>query len=501
MKLSLTLLFPFIFLSFLSAQTTASGDIFSRISTTISNMPGDTGDDYSSPSAAQLNTFNLILNDLINGNYADADLKAATVDYDIIAFTETTITPNPTYYIIEKTTAGSNYWGTYIYNPNPCRPGIVIQSPHSKKDFNTGKQGIHIFRKIEAEFFFLNGTSRCNHSSYSSCSGTTSSCGSSESFRISDLAHVDDAVFYGLTTYIFDNYTNPYFVQLHGFTKQATDPYVILSNGTTKNPTVDPLPDLKNYLFNTDHSLTFKIGHIDNWTRLIGTTNTQGRYINSSTNICTSSATSASGRFLHLEQERTKLRNEISGWDKMANGLAHTFMGVNCLFLPLELISFDVKEIEDFVQLQWETAYEENVFNFEIEHSSDGKTFNKIGAILATNNGNYNFKDPTPRSGKQYYRIKINDYNHIYNYSPIINLDLKNIEYTFIYPNPSTDKIHIKSSNKINNITIHDLTHRLFYSSEIYLEGGIPIHDFTKGMYILSFTIRGKNYHKLFIKN
>ncbi len=82
-----------------------------------------------------------------------------------------------------------------------------------------------------------------------------------------------------------------------------------------------------------DNTLTFKLAHKDlNWTRLIGFTNTQGRLINGSPDYCNTSATSTSGRFIHIEQEKYKLRNDETGWNKMSNALSNVFsstLGLN----------------------------------------------------------------------------------------------------------------------------------------------------------------------------
>jgi len=302
-----------------------TGQIFIEISNIISSIPGHSGDDYNDPNVSELNSWGSIIDDVLAGNYSEADLTADLIGYDLVQFLDTSELVHKTYYILKNN--GSNYWGMYVYNPDYCRP-LVIQSPHPLKEFNTGKQGIYIFQKTEALFFCLSGTGRCNHSSYSSCDGTTSVCsGSSESFRISDMSHSVSSIYQKTTDKLFTGFSNTYFVQLHGFGKLTSDPYVILSNGTQVTPGLDYIALLKNNLLIEDNTLTFKIAHIDlSWTRLRGFKNTQGRLINSSTDACYADATSTDGRFMHIEQEKTKLRDDETGWDKMANALINTFV-------------------------------------------------------------------------------------------------------------------------------------------------------------------------------
>jgi len=301
-----------------------TGDLFSEIATKISTMPSDAGNDYFEPNNAQLATWENTLNQLLNGDYSAASDAANTIGYNLINFTDTTTLSNRTYFILE--TVDTNYWGTYVFNPDYCRP-LVIQSPHSKRDANTGHQGIYAFQKTEGIFYQVNGTHRCNSLASTTCTGNTTSCsGTSEPYRISDLAHTTQSIFQKTTEVLFNTFDDSHFIQLHGFTKLTTDPYLILSNGTQVEPAIDFMSDFKENLLIEDPVLTFKLAHIDtDWTRLRGFWNTQSRLVNGSFNHCNADATSTNGRFFHVEQERSRLRSDVEGWDKIANALINTF--------------------------------------------------------------------------------------------------------------------------------------------------------------------------------
>ncbi|MEM7103711.1 MAG: T9SS type A sorting domain-containing protein [Bacteroidota bacterium] len=305
-----------------------SGNLFVEISDIISDMPGNTGDDYDEPSQLQLATWGIGLSELFSTNYSQAAMQFNSIGYSLVEYTDNTGSDDRIYYLIRSN--GNNFWGTYVWYPNFER-SLIIQSPHPQKDLNTGIEGIHVFRETGALFFCLSGTSRCNSSFSSNCSGNTSVCtGNSENYRISDLSHVVASVFQSTTDSLFNRFDESHFIQLHGFAKQPTDPYVILSNGTRETPIPDYLSAFRDNLFNEDNSLTFKIAHIDqDWTRLIGFTNTQGRLINASIDHCTENAELTNGRFFHVEQEKTKLRDNILGWNKVANALINTFPPVS----------------------------------------------------------------------------------------------------------------------------------------------------------------------------
>lgn len=310
----------------ISTLQTASGDLETYIGNLIDNAPGSSGDDYAEPTTLELTSWNTTVTAILQDNINDAVTNAGELGYQITEYTDTSLSPNQIFYILEKKASQSNYWGTYVFSKTPQIDNLVLMAPHSKYDTNTGKEAVYCFKNNLAKALLINGAHRCNSSEFSSCSGTTSVCGSSESYRVSDMAHITTSMFQETTENLFMNISNSVFIQLHGFTKQSTDPYVIMSNGTRETPTTDYATLLKDALLVEDNTLTFKLAHINTtWTRLIGFTNTQGRLINNSTDYCTESAITTSGRFIHVEQEKTKLRDDQTGWAKMSNALGNIF--------------------------------------------------------------------------------------------------------------------------------------------------------------------------------
>lgn len=320
-------LLPLLCLFFLplvvSAQLTDSGDLADWVDQLVDDMPGSSGDDYSLPSSSELADWNDMLDQLFVGNVQTAAEMADALDYDLTLFLDL-----PTGRVYQVLTAnGNHYWGTYIRYPQYCRP-LVMQAPHPRRDFNTGRQALHVFRESNSAFFMMAGTHRCNSEENSSCSGSTTVCsgGASEDYPISDLAHHIENVFQQTTGYLYDRIDDSYFFSLHGFTKGDDDPYLIMSNGTRITPDPDYISLLADALAEEDAVLTTEAAHVNlNWTRLIGFTNVQGRLINGSEDACTISADQSEGRFLHIEQEKSRLRNNLAGWNKMANAVQAVF--------------------------------------------------------------------------------------------------------------------------------------------------------------------------------
>ncbi|MEN9331984.1 MAG: hypothetical protein RLZZ94_1074, partial [Bacteroidota bacterium] len=111
--------------------------------------------------------------------------------------------------------------------------------------------------------------------------------------------------------------------------------------------------------------------------------------------------------------------------------------------LPIELVDFKGKYINNQSVLSWVTASEKNNDYFILERSEDAHEFIQIGKIDGAGNSNtflnYQFIDIKPINQVAYYRLKQIDFDGQYSYSQVIalrnnqklNAELK------AYPNPS----------------------------------------------------------------
>ncbi|MEL6866329.1 MAG: hypothetical protein AAFP19_18015 [Bacteroidota bacterium] len=446
------------------AQTTESGDINQRIASIISSMPGNSGDNYESPSNNELNAWHTLIGHILSGAYSTANSQANQLGYQLIAFTDNTSSPNQLYYMLEEQPGNNKYWGTYVFNPTPRRSQLVIQSPHPRADLNTGKEGIWVFHRLQALAFCLSGSHRCNHSTLSSCSGTTSICGSSSPYRISDMPHVDNSIYHQTTISILQNAPGSYFVQLHGFGQRVDDPELIMSNGTRQSPSPDPIVELRNGLTIADPSLNFKIAHLDmTWNRLIGFTNTQGRMINSSANPCNTSASVTNGQFLHVEQASAPLRADTTGWNKMVDGLANAFAEDS---LPLELLEFGSRRESTGVVLYWTVAEQSDVLQYELERSTQPNQFKTIYVQDIKEQPlpyTYQYIDQEASPSTQYYRLKTLFVNGYYEYSAIIvEAALLADEQFGVYPNPFNKRLQVvlPDNRQLYHISILDVLGR-----------------------------------------
>lgn len=98
-----------------------------------------------------------------------------------------------------------------------------------------------------------------------------------------------------------------------------------------------------------------------------------------------------------------------AGYEIIDGGINVSYIGTP---LPVSFVSssFTAKLVNQSVQLNWETASEQNNAWFEILHSSDARTYESIGKVpghQTTSLRNvYSFIDSKPFQGKNFYKLK-----------------------------------------------------------------------------------------------
>ena len=111
--------------------------------------------------------------------------------------------------------------------------------------------------------------------------------------------------------------------------------------------------------------------------------------------------------------------------------------------LPVELTSFIAQSENQKVILKWTTATELNNNGFEIQRKAAESDFATVGFVkgegTTTNQKEYSFIDKDLTDGKYFYRLKQVDYNGSYEYSDVIEVDVRSLaEYSLEqnHPNP-----------------------------------------------------------------
>ncbi len=182
--------------------------------------------------------------------------------------------------------------------------------------------------------------------------------------------------------------------------------------------------------------------------------------------------------------------------------------------LPVKLQYFKgVKQNTD-VLLSWETSFEQNVKEFQIEKSSDGASFTKIGNIAAANistGKTYSFTDKNVTGTVNYYRLKQIDRDEKSQLSEVVVIksDEDILSKIKILNNPFGDDLKIAfniASVSVATIKLYDISGRKLYNGNYKVTGNEQINiDFSRlklkqGVYIAEVRIGNEVVIKKLIK-
>jgi len=175
-----------------------------------------------------------------------------------------------------------------------------------------------------------------------------------------------------------------------------------------------------------------------------------------------------------------------------------------CGVLPLVLTNFNAAVNNGYVDLNWHIENEINFSYFEIEYSTDGINFNRIGTVdYIKNVPYYQFNNVSAKPGINFYRLQLFDIDGKYTYSNIlpVNITSSNENKLIIYPNPATSYLSIELNSDTRqqiNIIIFDNVGRQQISKNVLAETGnnyisIPdVSNLPSGIYIIKVNTSSK---------
>jgi hypothetical protein len=132
--------------------------------------------------------------------------------------------------------------------------------------------------------------------------------------------------------------------------------------------------------------------------------------------------------------------------------------------LPVTLVNFSGALANDkkSIQLKWTTSSEQNARNFDVEKSTDGVSFYKIGTVAAAGNSSrelhYNLRD-NQVAAANYYRLRSNDQDGRNKLSTVIlirhNVTAQNM---WVVNNPFRNHIDLRFAKKPQTVKVQLLT-------------------------------------------
>ncbi len=176
---------------------------------------------------------------------------------------------------------------------------------------------------------------------------------------------------------------------------------------------------------------------------------------------------------------------------------------VTCSMLPLpiELVGFTIDSKENSLQLNWKTATETNNQGFEVERSTDGLTFRKIGWVkgegTSTKTISYAFEDKSIKTNVEYYyRLKQVDFDGKNTNSDVVRGMVKGdvaIQFGELFPNPvSASSMQVEVVSKDENALTYALYDQL---GKVVLQGKQDLQAGMNNLQVSVQTIANGNYY------
>ena len=284
-----------------------SGSVYDRLTKESMGMPSSGSEGYLVADGTRLALLESALHAVFSGEHVSANNAASTAGYQLCAG----VGAEAGLVLGEPLDLGTGE-ARFIWRESPTR-GYILGAPHPWFDTGTLEESVALFQQIEARVLIVSGTHRCANENTSGCDGTTSVCGESAPYRESDMAHVAESLFQVIHQVSIDTFESDWVVSVHGMAADG----VSLSNGVGGAASVDgPVGRLYaafSSSYPDEYITTCNEGSgavVDQ--RLCGSTNTQGRYVNGSVEVCNGAATEDASRFVHMEQSRD-FRDDPSG--------------------------------------------------------------------------------------------------------------------------------------------------------------------------------------------
>jgi hypothetical protein len=161
--------------------------------------------------------------------------------------------------------------------------------------------------------------------------------------------------------------------------------------------------------------------------------------------------------------------------------------------LTVQFTDFKAESRNGNVGLTWKTTSEENLMQYEIEYSRDGRFYRSLGFIPATNriNGDYyQFEHAVTYSDSAFYRLKIVDNRGRWMYTPPVLYYVNKITAWFVNPSViNTGVMNIYLNDPFDWLEVVSINGTVMLKQNLSGKMGrinVPISaELAKGIYIV----------------
>jgi hypothetical protein len=163
----------------------------------------------------------------------------------------------------------------------------------------------------------------------------------------------------------------------------------------------------------------------------------------------------------------------------------------SAITLPVSFTNINVRRNGNQAELIWNVAGEREVNYYEIERSTDGRNFVKIGEVPARAASAYAYVDAQPLTGASFYRVRNVDLDGRSKYSYVVRYNANRVAANMqVYPNPVKGEAVIEHNEYSSNarFSIIDMNGRIV-KTIVPLRGvnntRINVGDLNTGVYVL----------------
>jgi predicted outer membrane repeat protein len=156
---------------------------------------------------------------------------------------------------------------------------------------------------------------------------------------------------------------------------------------------------------------------------------------------------------------------------------------------PLAINNLDFKAVpyNKGAQLSWSIKEEQdNVVNYEVQRSYDGKNFESIGFVKYNNNHQYNYIDFDAIKSITYYRLVQHGVDNESLLSRVITVVTKNnVDFITLNPNPSNSVVYINGLSGFEYIEMYNITGQKILEINVgdYNNASINVQNIAAGVY------------------
>jgi len=250
-------------------------------------------------------------------------------------------------------------------------------------------------------------------------------------------------------------------------------------------------------------TLEYRIGNDGAWTQFYSfQVTTAGK----TESIDLTGITTASGATLDSKQYvHFKFLSSFNTWyldDVVIRG--------NSCTIPIELMDFTAKRVDDNALIEWSTLSEKNSDYFSVEWSRDGTNFEEIAKIDAAGTSRdkreYRYIHKNPKMGVNYYRLTQYDFDGRSEtfYVVSVDFDSKTLD-MFIVPNRVENSLRLEFTQSVEDARLHIYNMEGQVVKSYILASGIDAFNFdvsalSSGQYIAKYVNARKTIAKRFVK-